>query len=841
VLIYAPSGAGKSSMLNTVVANHLQGLGIEVMLGGRVAGALPENAKAAAIRNIFTYSLIYSFDSTATPHPNCRLADYLSSRSRPAQSHGRVVILDQFEEIFTHHLERFEDRADFLQDVVMALRADPSLRVVFAIRQEYLADIEPLADALPDDFRMQRFALKRLETSGAMEALTRPAAPYAEFAPGVAEEVIRQLNTIRVPGFDGVLVEKRGEYVEMVHLQIVCQRLWANLPRGCVRIEREHIQRAAGEGKAFEEFVVNALNAFYDDIVNDVANSAQTKEHGGFSADLIRLGCMKFVTPSATRTMVAQSHGRTGRLPDWIVAQLEGSHLLRAEQRGGERWYELSHDRLAQPISQQMDRKVSALLYALDLLAKVVGRTLDERPGAGLKGYFREHPDVLRECLPFSQQSGLFPDEAEFIFRASLCSAQDLQTWSDRLLKDYPAIWRSVLEDAVKYQPKRDVRKHAAMILASPGSGLEGELVRLALAEQDETVRKAAAESLTTLDTPALYDQIAAELHDPATRWRGRAALSAIRVCADQRGYRPGLESWYFRLSGADKAAIRLRAWQMRLREGLPAIPYLVVPAGILAAASAGLYKMLPSHFGWSLAQQSAGAGVGLFAGMIGGVVWGGGIALGLALYRVIFDRPAKKQTLLLPFGAIVTGVLSGFVTGVIMTFMCACIFEMHSLRAMGWVQTEFRFSPDFWRELFVSTRYGWGFVIMGTGLGIGMALMVNSFRASGRWRKLTDDRTRLTSFSELRAVFKSIVLMALPFAWPLPLALAAAAVPTVMLIHHLPPPPGIVIATRPTWECVVGDASSQAIGAFFGVCGMLLGVVMLRLGVQMSPRKDGL
>ena len=54
---------------------------------------------------------------------------------------------------------------------------------------------------------MHRFALRRLEAPGALEAITRPASRYASFAPGVAEAIVKQLNTIKVRGNDGELVE----------------------------------------------------------------------------------------------------------------------------------------------------------------------------------------------------------------------------------------------------------------------------------------------------------------------------------------------------------------------------------------------------------------------------------------------------------------------------------------------------------------------------------------------------------------------------------------------------------------------------------------------------------
>ncbi len=322
------------------------------------------------------------------------------------------------------------------------------MRVVLAMRQEYLADLEPLVISLPQAVSFQRFSLKRMEPEAALEAITRPAAPYAVFAPGVAEEIVRQLNTIRVVGFDGEVVEKRGEFIEMVHLQIVCERLWSSLPKGITSIDMQHVERAAGEGKTFNEFVVNALDAFYEDTIEKVATSSITREHGGYSKELIQLGCMKFVTTSSTRAMVPHAHGRAGRLPDWIVSQLEESHLLRFEERGGVQWYELSHDRLAEPVARQLDRKVSTLLFASDLLDKVLEKVLADGKNS-LKGYFEEHREILQECQPFHDQVGLFADEEEFLFRSSLMEGKDLVEWSQRLRADYPEVRLAVLREAL--------------------------------------------------------------------------------------------------------------------------------------------------------------------------------------------------------------------------------------------------------------------------------------------------------------------------------------------------------------------------------------------------------
>jgi hypothetical protein len=862
VLVYAPSGAGKSSLLNTVVCHGLAEQGLEVLLGARVGGALPDGVRAADVRNVYTFAVVYgldarrSGDAAAAPSVRCRLADCLAARRRWPGTYGRALVLDQFEELFTRHAERFEDRAGFFDDLADALAADPGLRVILSMRQEYLADVEPLAARLPADLAVRRFALTRLGPDGALAAVTRPAAPYAAYAAGVAEEIVRQLNTIRVPGFDGVPVEKRGEFIEMVHLQIVCDRLWRGLPRGVTRIEAAHVERAAGDGRSFGAFVVNALDGFYDDTVRRVAASDETRRRGGYAEALIRLGCMKFVTPAATRTMVRQANGRTGRLPDWVVDQLEQNHLLRSERRGGERWYELSHDRLAAPVGRRMDRQVGALLFAADLLARVLERVLGERGGV-LAGYFQDHRDVLRECEPFHAQTGLFADEAEFVFRASLSAGQQAPQWSRRLAADYPAVRLAVLREALGAEAAGPaapvpsaVRCNAAALLGvDPCPELAPELVRLALADDDEAVRKAAANSLAEVDDPALYSALAARLPD------GRAtdALSLIRIAADRRGQSPRFEQFYQGVEPAARWRVRRHAWAARLVEGLHVLPYVLVPAILLGAGAAGLTKWGPGMFGWALCQKTPSLLGGLFHGITAGVIWGGVIPLFLTVYRVAFAKATPWPSATRPGGALVAGAVGGFVAGMMIMLIILGVYERTSLASMGWLANDAvpQFSRAFWADVLVHTRYGWVYSVTGTALGLGMAMTANALRASPGYTALlggtpppggavADAPGRLTGGrGQTRRLIGQVTRLAARAAWPLPALSLAAAVLAFALLQPYPSGLAEKVSVAGRAVGVAADTASQLVGGFFAVVGMGLGSVVMSRGVQLRPRQD--
>jgi hypothetical protein len=842
-LVYAPSGAGKSSLLNTLITQSLEQRGFDVMLGGRVGGALPTRTKAADIRNLFSYSAMCGLVTPALPQAQWRFVDGLRSIRRKPDTQGRVLIFDQFEELFTQHVERFEDRAAFFEEIVEALSDDAELRVVFAMRQEYLADIDPLADLLPSEFAMQRMVLKRLGPDGALEAVTRPAARYAAFAPFVAETIVWQLNTIRVPGFDSVVVEKRGEFIEMVHLQIVCMHLWSRLPRGITSIEMHHLETASGDGQTFNEFVVNALNTFYDSTVTKVSESEVTRKHGGYSKDLIRLGMMKFVTPAATRTMVPRAHGRVGRLPDWIIEQLENEHLIRFEQRGGQRWYELSHDRLAGPVGRQLDREVSALLFAADLLAKVHENVLLEC-GNSLTGYFGEHRDVLTECRAFSEQVGLFEDEAEFVFRSSLCIGQDMLAWSRRIAQDYPAVRTNVLEDALA-QGSPDVRRHAVELLGhDPVPELSGQLVEVALADGDESVRRAAGVSLGRLDQGSTFDALVDALSTSSSRASAIDVLARIRITADGAVSAPVFEQRFLGLPGSDRRRIRRRAWVRRLEENAVVLAFVFVPAATLAACAAASFKWLPSAFNWSVTQATDSFAMGIFQGVTAGIIWAGLINAGIAFYYVVFGNEHRRKSLVRPFGALVAGAVSGLISSAIIVFLVIGVFDIRALEPMGWLRSipgvspPVRFSAEFFADIFIRTRFGLVDLIIGTGLGIGTALATNGIRASPQWTTFLDRERRMTSGHDAIQAARGICRMTFPKAWPVPAVMCIAAVLAFMV-----PVTDANATTKANpvklAQGLVGDCATQVIGAIWGLVGMGLGLVVMRSGYHLEPRKN--
>ncbi|PBC92414.1 WD40 repeat protein [Streptomyces sp. Ag82_O1-15] len=125
VAVVGASGSGKSSLLRAGLIPSLQRQG-------------SSGCRLAAIRIL-----------TPGPHPLSTHGDVLTARREPGDT---VIVVDQFEELFTLCRDPAE-RAAFLDLLVTAVEPDSRLRVVIALRADFLgrcAEHRPLAAALRD-------------------------------------------------------------------------------------------------------------------------------------------------------------------------------------------------------------------------------------------------------------------------------------------------------------------------------------------------------------------------------------------------------------------------------------------------------------------------------------------------------------------------------------------------------------------------------------------------------------------------------------------------------------------------------------------------------------------
>jgi hypothetical protein len=383
LLLHAPSGAGKTSLINKAVIPQLEEKKFWVLPVMRVSRLLPgEMLRQVQVKNRYVFSALLALERfredaaeayQLTPAELTRLQelagmtflDYLkqvseAQNSRPVDAAPEtnelgpqtednakrtkskiVLIFDQFEEILTVDPTDHEDKIEFFRQVGDALFTE-HYWALFSMREDNAASLGSLVRQLPTRLET-RFRLELLTTDRAEEVIQKPAESQGvKFDSDAVQKLIVDLRTVKAQNLEGQTEEKLGEFVEPMQLQVVCYRLWENL--GLTKnTDKKEITLADLKGTHVNE----ALAEFYEDCLQDVSRI------GGKTEEEIRQWIEdELITPGETRGMVFMEQTMAAGMPKPIVKKLESRHLLRGEYRAGAHWYELTHDRFIGPIKE---------------------------------------------------------------------------------------------------------------------------------------------------------------------------------------------------------------------------------------------------------------------------------------------------------------------------------------------------------------------------------------------------------------------------------------------------------------------------------------------------------
>ncbi len=338
VLLYSPSGAGKSSLIQAALIPALEARQFRVLPVVRVGLSLPLDVPADVNRYLAAAALSIGGDEAL----DRSLADLIVP-SNLTESDDTVIIFDQFEELLTIDPLNRTAKEKFCQMVGELLRTHRQLWALFAIREDYLAPLMEYAQFFPSRLRTT-FRLDLLSPEAALAAIRQPAiACGVEFDLAAAQTLVDDLRRARVQLISDQVETKLGRTIEPVQLQVVCYRLWQQLfpdgaPAGA--IITEHALGVVGSVDA-------ALADYYAERVAVAAAISGVRERvirDWFDQQLI--------TTAGIRNQVLRGEGTTAGLPNIALPPLIDSYLIRAEQRRNFTWYELAHDRLIEPIRQ---------------------------------------------------------------------------------------------------------------------------------------------------------------------------------------------------------------------------------------------------------------------------------------------------------------------------------------------------------------------------------------------------------------------------------------------------------------------------------------------------------
>lgn len=345
VLLYAPSGAGKTSLINAALIPQLRAEGFVVRRPVRLnaelsAAALPlaANRYGLATRLALDEELPPAERATPTELAQTNLGAYLDRR-QGASDADEVLIFDQFEELLTTDPTDRGAKEQFLAELGAALE-NPRRWALFAIREDYLGSLRPLLVRLPTRLDAL-FRLDLLDPTQARRAAQGPAlAAGVPFTNAAVTTLIDDLRRTIVQRPDGTSELVLGETIEPVQLQVVCYRLW-----------KTTVAADDGSGEIGEAALTGvptvdqALADYYATSAELAARTHQIDEQR--VRDWVEY---QLITANGLRGQVLRQPGATAELANEAIQELVDAHLVRGEERRGALWYELAHDRLIEPV-----------------------------------------------------------------------------------------------------------------------------------------------------------------------------------------------------------------------------------------------------------------------------------------------------------------------------------------------------------------------------------------------------------------------------------------------------------------------------------------------------------
>lgn len=357
VVLFAVSGAGKSSLLQAGLLPLLtreQTLGrgrfrrswqkLEVLPVATVAGALPDGLDPAEVHNIFVFNTLSSLLGGVPPAElaGISLGDGLQRYSdenyrgeeQPVAGDllspnlDTLLVFDQFEQLFTHHTDRWQERESFFVQLLEARQRFGDLRLLFSLREDYLGELTPYAHRFSGGLSA-RFRLQRLRRQAALEAVQKPAAAAGcPFTDEAAQLMVDNLSREQ---------SGHGEFVEPVQLQVVCHELWGKLPPGQRCIESSLLSEVGD--------VDQALGNYWRAMVERVSRLTSVPQRTirqWVEQQLVIDGRLRGQVPRVDESRQGLDHASIEGLVD--------AHLLRAVERRKCTWFELAHDRLVGPL-----------------------------------------------------------------------------------------------------------------------------------------------------------------------------------------------------------------------------------------------------------------------------------------------------------------------------------------------------------------------------------------------------------------------------------------------------------------------------------------------------------
>jgi DNA-binding winged helix-turn-helix (wHTH) protein len=476
-ILHGRSGVGKSSLLRAGLMPRLKAAGHHVFVIRSFTD--PLHQMTAALAHLLNTDAPAAFDeadsvpaATTSSHAlmqsgawslapfdeqdDASLVGLIRRARRQWPARSVIFFLDQFEEFFT--LLGEEQRAGFLEEMRrLFAHEDLPVRLLFALREDLLAEMSQLKAAIPEIFHHE-YRLKRLNREQAALAITAPArAVGCHYDESLVARLLDDLND--------------HDSVDPPQLQIVCDNLYDAREATC-ELTLALYHQLGGASKILAGYLERVLRRF---------NAADLQTVKAMLTALISTDGQRLVLRATEFKARVTSSAASVEL---LIEELVVARVVRRRRLDGEAWVELAHDFLTPEVS----RWLTADGIALKQARAVIERAMENYSAHGLL----IDTDALDLLLPFGKQLNLMGAEADLLLTSLLARERTMPAW---LVAVSPAAPRAIKE--ASRHADAETRKRAIEAAAILRSDDMREMLRkLALWDDDLMVRKAASIAL---------------------------------------------------------------------------------------------------------------------------------------------------------------------------------------------------------------------------------------------------------------------------------------------------------------------------------------------------------
>ena len=592
-ILYGRSGVGKSSILRAGLMPRLKSEGHLVYTIRSFSDPLHQ----------MTTAITEVDGGEISQNDETGLEELLSAAA--AGTRYVVFFLDQFEEFFSLLTEG--NRQQFIDTMGrLAAREDLPLRLVFALREDYLAEMSRFKSVIPEIFHHE-YRLIRLNREQASLAITGPARAVAcEYEPSLVARLLEDLND--------------RDSIDPPQLQIVCDSLYdARDAEG--RITVAAYDRLGTASKILAGYLERVLNRF---------DAADLRVAKAILTALISTDGRRLVlrAPELAARVGYYSPDRSSSA-DKFIEELVDARVVRRSREDGQTWLELAHDFLTPEVSRWLTDEERSLKQARGIIERAIEN-------------HRAHQlmidaDALEVLFPFGEELGLTGEEADLLAASALGRGLSLPPW---LIGAAPNASALIVEASRDKDPT--VRLSAVGACQSlRGDEIQEMLRRLALWDRDLGVKKAASIALAVWfreRAEAVLSDDRGDLH--AGPVRRAVSLAIIRDYEKRlvRLHRLSVPVSLLVVLGLMWVRLR-RNWSEILREGA---------GGVFGGAASGVVGglMLGVGLAWAQGATALETAKLLFVlvslGMLIGTIGAFGVSFGMVVPSYVAYRHSR-------------------------------------------------------------------------------------------------------------------------------------------------------------------------------------------------------